>query len=130
MYKHAVIDLLNEYSVLKRKANFSWKRAKELKQKLAEIENEGVIYEEIYNEYLECCRDYYKAQKAVSETEYYLSFLEYEERTALEYFYINRGPRAADRLCMKLSVETSTAYRIKDRAIKKMIMYCFGAGKN
>ena len=91
MYKHAVIDLLNEYSVLKRKANFSWKRAKELKQKLAEIENEGVIYEEIYNEYLECCRDYYKAQKAVSETEYYLSFLEYEERTALEYFYINRG---------------------------------------
>ena len=78
MYKHAVIDLLNEYSVLKRKANFSWKRAKELKQKLAEIENEGVIYEEIYNEYLECCRDYYKAQKAVSETEYYLSFLEYE----------------------------------------------------
>ena len=84
----------------------------------------------LYREYRKIKEEYENSNLDAEERARELSFLEYEERTALEYFYINRGPRAADRLCMKLSVEPSTAYRIKDRAIKKMIMYCFGAGKN
>ena len=58
-----------------------------------------------------------------------LESLEREERLVLDYWYIDRPPdRYLDVICDQLSVEKTTAYRIRDRALYKLNARLYGVG--
>lgn len=67
-----------------------------------------------------------RAKVDVEVTEAAFSALSYKERDILEAFYIEREPRAVDRLCEKYSCAKSTIYRLKRQAMREFVLRVFG----
>lgn len=49
-----------------------------------------------------------------------------EERLVLEHFYIDRKAQSIDNLVMKLHMEKSSIYRLKDRALENYVLIRYG----
>lgn len=65
-------------------------------------------------------------QKEISITEKGLAVLTKAEREVLHRFYINRTKGYIQRLCDDLFISQAEVYRIKDIALKKFTMACYG----
>lgn len=50
-----------------------------------------------------------------------------EEKTVLEYFFIDRPEDYIDQLCERLGCEQAQVYRIKDRALRELAMRLYAA---
>ena len=70
--------------------------------------------------------DYEVTERLIKLTERGLSVLDDEEREVLESFYISGSERCLDVLRERLGYEKSQIYRIKDRALQKYTVACFG----
>lgn len=70
--------------------------------------------------------NYEVTERLIKLTERGLSVLDDEEREVLESFYISGSERCLDVLRERLGYEKSQIYRIKDRALQKYTVACFG----
>ena len=59
-------------------------------------------------------------------TEKGLAVLNEIERTVLDKFYINKSRRHIEELCERLNYEKSRVYDIKDSALRKFTLACYG----
>lgn len=66
------------------------------------------------------------AENEVAITEKALATLTDEEKTVLEKFFINRPRRHIEELCELLCYEKTRVYEIKDNALRKFTMACYG----
>lgn len=66
------------------------------------------------------------AKREVGITESGLAGLSAEQRKILQSFYINRPYRHIDKLCAELHVEKTKLYHMKDEALKKFTLACYG----
>ena len=66
------------------------------------------------------------AKREVSITEKGLEKLTEEQKEILTKFYINRSYGYIDTLCEQLHLEKSRIYTLKDEAVKKFTMACYG----
>jgi hypothetical protein len=66
------------------------------------------------------------AEKEVKVTETALFQLSEEEREVLRKFFINRSRRHVEELCESLNYEKTRVYEIKERALKRFTMACYG----
>ena len=66
------------------------------------------------------------AKREVEITEKGLASLTDEQRRILHRFYISRCHGHIDALCEELCVEKSRVYTLKDEALKKFTMSCYG----
>lgn len=71
-------------------------------------------------------RNYSVTSRLVQLIEKGLSGLSSEERDVLDCFYINQKHRSIETLKEKLGYEKSQIYRIKDRALYKFTISCYG----
>ena len=70
--------------------------------------------------------NYAAASKLVNLTEKGLAGLSEEEREIIDCFYINREYRHIDSLREKLHLEKSQIYKLKDTALYKFTVFCYG----
>lgn len=66
------------------------------------------------------------AKREVEITEKGLDMLTKEQRRILYKFYVSRFPGHVDALCEELCVEKSRVYTLKDEALKKFAVACYG----
>lgn len=66
------------------------------------------------------------AKKEVEITEKGLSELTEEQQTVLIRFFVCRSRGHVETLCEELCLEKSSVYKIKDEALKKFTMVCYG----
>ena len=66
------------------------------------------------------------AKREVEITEQGLSKLTKDQRLILDKFYIDRMPGYVEDLCDRLCVERSRVYALKDIALKKFTIHCYG----
>lgn len=66
------------------------------------------------------------AEAEVRITETALATLTDEERTVLYKFFINRPRRHIEELCEQLCYEKTRVYEIKDNALRKFTLSCYG----
>lgn len=66
------------------------------------------------------------AEAEVRITETGLSTLTEEEKTVLDKFFINRPRRHIEALCETLCYEKTRIYEIKETALRKFTMSCYG----
>lgn len=66
------------------------------------------------------------AEQEVKITEEGLSGLTEEQQRILEMFYIDRPRGHVERLCEELFLEKSRVYALKDEALKKFTVACYG----
>lgn len=66
------------------------------------------------------------AEKEIDITEKGLSVLSAEEKTVLDKFYMNRPRRHIDELCESLNYERTRIYEIKEKALRKFTLSCYG----
>lgn len=66
------------------------------------------------------------ADKEIEITKRGLADLTEEERTVLDKFYINRPRRHIDELCESLNYERTRIYEIKEKALRKFTLSCYG----
>lgn len=71
-------------------------------------------------------RNYDIAQKEVAITEKGLEGLTKDEKTVLTRFFISRSFGHVEKLCEELHIEKTKAYTLKDEALKKFTMACYG----
>ncbi len=65
----------------------------------------------------------------IRRTERLLSFLTPEERKVLDYTLISPRPEAVFDLAEEFGCETSSVYRIRARAVRKLVRLRYGAGE-
>lgn len=70
--------------------------------------------------------NYEIARREIELTDKGLDVLDEEERRVLYTFFINRPPHHIEILCEELHIEKTKLYRIKDEALKKFTMGCYG----
>ena len=70
------------------------------------------------------------AEHHISRLERLLSYLSAEEQEVLDRMIINPYPAVVFDLAEKLGYETSNIYRIRSRALNKLIRLRYGAGTN
>lgn len=66
------------------------------------------------------------ARKEIEITEKGLACLNEEQQKILEMFYIDRPMGHVERLCEELFLEKSRVYALKDEALKKFTVSCYG----
>lgn len=66
------------------------------------------------------------AKREVKITESALSELTENEQIVLLKFFVNRSPKHVDILCEQLNMEKSSVYKIKDEALRRFTMACYG----
>jgi DNA-directed RNA polymerase specialized sigma subunit len=66
------------------------------------------------------------ARREIELTEKGLAVLDDEEKRVLYVFFINRPQRHVELLCEELHIEKSKLYQLKDEALKKFTMACYG----
>ena len=65
-------------------------------------------------------------RREISLTEKGLDVLTEEEKRVLYIFFVNRPARHIELLCEELHVEKSKLYTLKDEALKKFTLACYG----
>jgi hypothetical protein len=71
-------------------------------------------------------KNYKIAKKEVNITEKGLSGLNAEQKKILYRFYINKSRGHVELLCEELCLERSRVYSLKDEALKKFTLACYG----
>ena len=66
------------------------------------------------------------ARREIELTEKGLAVLDDEEKRVLYVFFINRPYRHIETLCEELHVEKTKLYGLKDEALKKFTLACYG----
>ena len=66
------------------------------------------------------------AEREIAVTEKGLAGLTDEQKRILDGFYINRGNGHVESLCVELHLEKSRIYALKDEALKKFTLSCYG----
>ena len=98
---------------------------KDEKQKeLPAVKREALVKERVK---LESCLDV--TLHHISRMERLLAFLSPEERAVLDHTLINPRPEAVLDLAAELCCEPSRVYRIRARAVNKLIRLRYGAGE-
>lgn len=70
--------------------------------------------------------NYEIAKREVEITEKGLGMLTKEQQRILQKFYISRHPGHVEKLCEELCIEKSRVYTLKDEALKKFSIACYG----
>lgn len=66
------------------------------------------------------------AQREIMLADKGLAALDDEERRVLYVFFVNRPPRHIEILCEELHIEKTKLYNLKDEALNKFTMACYG----
>ena len=127
MYKHAMQKQLMDYGTIKEMQPVLRRQIDGLKDKISHrgdvVTSAGLTQQQTLNR-LE--RTYAANREFLADLEYCFQFLDLRERTVLHHFYIQRTWDYIEIISEKIGVERSQIYRIKDKALKKLVLAYYG----
>ena len=127
MYKHAMLKQLKDYSAIKRMQPILEQQMESARWRLDKqgdrLTPNGLTRTRMLDRMQ---RTYNENREFIADMDCCLQVLNDRERLVIHHFYIERTWDYIDILSEKLGVERSQLYRIKDRAMKKLVLAYFG----
>ncbi len=127
MYKHAMLKQLKDYSAIKRMQPILEQQMESARWRLDKqgdrLTPNGLTRTRMLDRMQ---RTYNENREFIADMDCCLQVLNDRERLVIHHFYIEHTWDYIDILSEKLGVERSQLYRIKDRAMKKLVLAYFG----
>lgn len=127
MYKHAMLRQLRDYGTIRRMQPVLKQQIESAKWRMekhgdriagsGQSRSEAIAHME---------RTYSANREFIRDMESCFNVLTDRERTVIHHFYIERTWDYIEILSEKLSVERSQLYRIKDKAMRKLVLAYYG----
>lgn len=127
MYKHAMLKKLKDYSTIKRMQPILERQMESAKWRLEKqgdrLTPNGLTRTRMLDRMQ---RTYNENREFIADIDCCLQVLSDREKLVIHHFYLERTWDYIDILSEKLGVERSQLYRIKDRAMKKLVLAYYG----
>lgn len=127
MYKHAMLTQLKNYGMVKRMQPVLARQIDGAKWRLEKhgdrLTPEGLTRSRMLERMQ---RTYRENREFLADIDCCMQVLDDREKTVIHHFYLERTWDYMDILSDKLGVERSQIYRIKDRAMKKLVQTYYG----
>ena len=127
MYKHAMLRMLQEYGAAKEIQPLLENQIEGLKMKVDHSTDNSLVSVQNRQSTLQRLERNHAANKSfMADIEYCFKVLTDREYCVIYHFYIHRTWDYIEIINEKLGIERSQIYRIKDKAMKKLVMAYYG----
>ena len=128
MFRHAMIEDMKKYSLIKKSMPYVIGRVVSLESK---IENrQGEEYDMLSEELSNWRKIRADSEEFIRDMDYCLSQLSHREEQSLRRFFIDRSRFYVEDLELEWTVERTTVYNVKNRALDKMTFMWYGYRKD
>ena len=128
MFRHAMIEDMKKYSLIKKSMPYVIGRVVSLESK---IENrQGEEYDMLSEELSNWRKIRADSEEFIRDMDYCLSQLSHREEHSLRRFFIDRSRFYVEDLELEWNVERTTVYNVKNRALDKMTFMWYGYQKD
>ena len=128
MFRHAMIEDMKKYSLIKKSMPYVIGRVVSLESK---IENrQGEEYDMLCEELSNWRKIRADSEEFIRDMDYCLSQLSHREEQSLRRFFIDRSRFYVEDLELEWNVERTTVYNVKNRALDKMTFMWYGYQKD
>lgn len=128
MFRHAMIEDMKKYSLIKKSMPYVIGRVVSLESK---IENrQGEEYDMLSEELSNWRKIRADSEEFIRDMDYCLSQLSHREEQSLRRFFIDRSRFYVEDLELEWNVERTTVYNVKNRALDKMTFMWYGYQKD
>ena len=128
MFRHAMIEDMKKYSLIKKSMPYVIGRVVSLESK---IENrQGEEYDMQSEELSNWRKIRADSEEFIRDMDYCLSQLSHREEQSLRRFFIDRSRFYVEDLELEWNVERTTVYNVKNRALDKMTFMWYGYQKD
>ena len=128
MFRHAMIEDMKKYSLIKKSMPYVIGRVVSLESK---IENrQGEEYDMLGEELSNWRKIRADSEEFIRDMDYCLSQLSHREEQSLRRFFIDRSRFYVEDLELEWNVERTTVYNVKNRALDKMTFMWYGYQKD
>ena len=128
MFRHAMIEDMKKYSLIKKSMPYVIGRVVSLESK---IENrQGEEYDMLSEELSNWRKIRADSEEFIRDMDYCLSQLSHREEQSLRRFFIDRSRFYVEDLELEWNVERPTVYNVKNRALDKMTFMWYGYRKD
>ena len=128
MFRHAMIEDMKKYSLIKKSMPYVIGRVVSLESK---IENrQGEEYDMLSEELSNWRKIRADSEEFIRDMDYCLSQLSHREEQSLRRFFIDRSRFYVEVLELEWNVERTTVYNVKNRALDKMTFMWYGYRKD
>ena len=128
MFRHAMIEDMKKYSLIKKSMPYVIGRVVSLESK---IENrQGEEYDMLSEELSNWRKIRADSEEFIRDMDYCLSQLSHREEQSLRRFFIDRSRFYVEDLELEWNVERTTVYNVKNRALDKMTFMWYGYRKD
>ena len=127
MYKHAMLRMLQDYGAAKDMQTLLEQQIAGLKMKIDHsIDKSAPSVQKLESTMQRRERNYKASASFMADIEYCFKVLTDREYCVIYHFYIHRTWDYIELISEKIGVERSQIYRIKDKAMKKLVAAYYG----